>query len=312
MPWKDRYTISDERSMPGAALRWPCGARCCVTITVDLSVARGPQGIGPDDLKTPEAFFALNDGLETLVSVLSRHACTATFAVPAVLAPVLKDRLAALREQGHEIAAHGFRHEDVSALSREDEAARIEAATEIITQATGARPHGWYSLPRKTDSFANGTVSPNTIDLLIDAGYSWFGNGLADDIPHWWVTDAASRRALLALPYYYHFDDRFFALFPTKGTGLENTDFLARNWRAEFDAQYARGRFFAMTLTPLGSGFANRAEALDRFLGHMRAMPNIWNPTSSECAAHWVGAFPKDEYLKLEPSIWVDYPGSLN
>jgi hypothetical protein len=33
------------------------------------------------------------------------------------------------------------------------------------------------------------------MDLLLDAGYEWFGNGLADDAPHWWVTDFASRRA---------------------------------------------------------------------------------------------------------------------
>ena len=32
------------------------------------------------------------------------------------------------------------------------------------------------------------------MDLLIDAGYAYFGNGLADDIPHYWVTDFAHRR----------------------------------------------------------------------------------------------------------------------
>lgn len=312
MPWKSGYTISDERSLADDAVRWPDGARCCVTITVDLSVARGPQGIVPADLQTPEAFFALNDGLETLLSVLHRHGCVATFAVPGVLAPVLGHRLVALRAEGHEIAANGFCHEDVSALSRAEEAERIAAATEIIAKVTGDRPRGWFSLPRQSDNFANGTLSANTIDLLIEAGYDWFGNGLADDIPHWWVTDAATRRAMLTLPYYYHFDDRFFALFPTKGTGLENMDSLARNWRAEFDAQYARGRCFAMTVTPLGSGFANRAETLDRFLASMRTMPGIWNPTGSVLARHWVGTFPKDDYLKLEPSIWTDYPGSLS
>ena len=52
------------------------------------------------------------------------------------------------------------------------------------------------------------------------------GNGLADDIPHYWVTDFASRRAILTLPYYYHFDDQFFLMFPRKGTGLEHPDAL--------------------------------------------------------------------------------------
>jgi peptidoglycan/xylan/chitin deacetylase (PgdA/CDA1 family) len=214
--------------------------------------------------------------------------------------------------RGHEIAAGGFRHEDVTTLPRDQEADRIAAATEILTRVTGRRPDGWYSLPRPTDPFANGTISPHTMDLLLDAGYTWFGNGLADDIPHYWVTDFATRRAILALPYYYHFDDQFFLMFPAKGTGLENADSLFRNWRAEFDAQYKRGRHFSMTLHPQGSGWCNRAELLDRFLSHARQFPGLWNPTGSECARFWQTTYPASTHLALEPSIWVDCPGSLS
>ncbi len=312
MPWKQGYTISDEKSVADADLRWPSGARCCVTITVNLSLARTAEGIRPKDVATAEAFFALNDGFDQLLAVLRRHDCKATFAVPAALAGRLASRLRALLAEGHEVASAGFRDEDVSALPREEEAARIAAATEILTEATGVRPTGWYSLPRPEDPYAGGTISPLTMDLLLDAGYEWFGNGLADDAPHWWVTNAETRRAILALPYYYHFDDRFFALFPAKGTGLENVDFLFRNWRAEFDAQYKRGRHFSMTVHPLNSGWAQRAELLGRFLSHVRAFPDVWNPTGTECARYWEATFPRAEYLRIEPSIWADYPGSLS
>jgi peptidoglycan/xylan/chitin deacetylase (PgdA/CDA1 family) len=312
MPWKQDYTISNEKSLSDAELRWPDDHRCCFAITVDLSVAPGPDGIRPRDLQTADAFFALNDGLDQLRSVLRRHGFKATFAVPAVLAELHSELLPELIGEGHEIASGGFRHEDVSGLTRDAEAARIAATTEILTRVTGARPLGWYSLPRQGDPFAGGTISPHTMDLLIDAGYSWFGNGLADDIPHYWVTDFATRRAILALPYYYHFDDQFFLMFPSKGTGLENADSLFRNWRAEFDAQYKRGRHFSMTLHPQGSGWCNRAEILDRFLAHARGFPNLWNPTGTECARYWQATYPAGTHLALEPSIWVDHPGSLS
>jgi peptidoglycan/xylan/chitin deacetylase (PgdA/CDA1 family) len=312
MPWKQDYTISDERSLADTELIWPDGNRCCFSVTVDLGLAPGPDGIRARDLQTAEAFFALNDGLDQLLSVLRRHRLRATFAVPAVLAEVHPGLLADLVAQGHEIASLGFRHEDVSTLPREVEAARIAAATEILTAATGRRPDGWYSLPRQGDPFAGGTISPSTMDLLIDAGYSWFGNGLADDIPHYWVTDFATRRAILALPYYYHFDDQFFLMFPAKGTGLEHADSLFRNWRAEFEAQYKRGRHFSMTLHPQGSGWCNRAELLDRFLEHARRMPGLWNPTGSECARYWQATYPAGTHLALASSIWADYPGSLS
>jgi peptidoglycan/xylan/chitin deacetylase (PgdA/CDA1 family) len=214
--------------------------------------------------------------------------------------------------EDHEIAAAGFRHEDVSALDRPEEAERIAAATEILAKAAGKRPDGWFSLPRPGDPFAGGTISPNTIDLLIEAGYTWFGNSPADDIPHYWVTDPAARRAILALPYYYHFDDQFFLMFPAKGTGLEHADSLFRNWRAEFDAQYRRGRHFAMTLHPAGSGWGHRAELLDRFLAHVKGFPGIWNPTGTECARHWLATYPPGTHLALEPSVWAVHPGSLS
>ncbi len=311
MPWKQGYTVSNERTIDDAALRWPNGSRCCVSITVDLSVAPGPAGIQPRDIRSAEAFFALNDGLEEILEALRRHGFKATFAVPAVIAAAYRDVMPRLIADGHEVAANGFRHEDVSSLGREDEAERIAATTEILTGA-GQRPRGWFSLPRQGDAFAGGTISPHTMDLLLDAGYDWFGNGLADDIPHYWVTDFATRRAILALPYYYHFDDQFFLMFPPKGTGLEHADALARNWRAEFDAQYRRGRHFSMTLHPQGSGWAHRAEQLDRFLAHMRSFPDLWNPTGSACADWWTKTFPPETHLALEESIWVDYPGSLS
>jgi peptidoglycan/xylan/chitin deacetylase (PgdA/CDA1 family) len=312
MPWKDRYTISDERGIADADIRWPGGARCCVRFVVDLSPLSGPAGIEPADVATPEAQFGMNGALAALCKTLSRFDIRATFAVPAVLAEHLAPKLRALAADGHEIAAHGFKHEDVSTLDRAEEKARLDRTTDILAAVTGHRPEGWFSLPRQSDKFAGGAISPNTMDLLIDAGYAYMGNSLADDVPHYWVTDFAARRAILAMPYYYHFDDQFFLMFPAKGTGLENPATLARNWRGELDAQYKRGRQFSMTLHPYAIGWPNRLQLLDDFLTHLRSLPALWNPTSAECARHWSSAFSASTHLRLEPSVWQDYPGSLS
>jgi peptidoglycan/xylan/chitin deacetylase (PgdA/CDA1 family) len=312
MPWKDRYTISDETSLADADIRWPHGKRCAVHIVVDLSVASGAVGITATDIESAPAQFGADEGLELLLAALERHRLKATFAVPAVTAETYPARIKALVARGHEVAAHGFKHEDVSTLSCADEKARIDLTTETLTRITGQKPAGWFSLPRQTDPFAGGTISPNTMDLLIEAGYAYFGNGLADDAPHYWVADFASRRAILTLPYYYHFDDQFFCMFPVAGTGLENPDMLLRNWRAELDAQYRRGRFFTMALHPQHIGWCNRMRGLDEFLAYMTGLPDLWNPTGAECADHWAATYPAATHLKLEPSIWQDYPGSLS
>lgn len=312
MPWKQDYTISDEIALRDDEVCWPEGNRCCVTITVDLSLARGPEGIRAADLMHPDAYFAAHDGLDQLVALLRRFDLKATFAVPGVIAQLRAERLRDLLAEGHEIAGNGLKHEDVSGLSAIEEKERLELATDILTRATGQRPAGWFCLPRQADPFAGGTISPQTMDLLIDAGYEYMGNGLADDLPHYWVTDFASRRALLTLPYYYHFDDQWFLLFPRRGTGLEHADDLFRNWRAEFNAQYKRGRQFSMVLHPGMVGWAHRLQLLEDFLAQVRRYPGVWNPSSMECARYWKATYPADEYLKLEPSIWRDYPGSLS
>jgi peptidoglycan-N-acetylglucosamine deacetylase len=312
MPWKDGYTISDERSLADAYICWPDHKRCAVHIVVDLSVASGPEGTTERDIESAPARFGASEGLDLLLAALERHAFKATFAVPAIIAESDPARIKQIAGLGHEVAAHGFMHEDVSALSREDEKSRLDLTTEILSAVTGRRPSGWFSLPRQNDPFAGGTVSPNTVDLLIEAGYAYLGNGLADDIPHYWVTDFATRRALLTLPYYYHFDDQFFCMFPAQGTGLENPDMLFRNWRAELDAQHARGRFFTMTLHPQHIGWCNRMAGLEDFLAYMAGLSGLWNPTGSQCASYWTATYPAVSHLKLEPSIWKDYPGSLS
>jgi peptidoglycan/xylan/chitin deacetylase (PgdA/CDA1 family) len=309
MPWKDGYTISDEESLRDDEVRWPEQQRCCFSITVDLSVASGPEGITEADLANPKTQFGLREGLERIRSALDRYGLKATFATPAVMARIQGHTLRVLTQQGHEIAAEGFRHEDVSDLSRAEEAQRIDLTTSVLSDITGRRPGGWFSLPRQGDKFAGGTISPHTMDLLIDAGYAWFGNGLADDIPHHWVTDAARQRSILAMPYYYHYDDQFFLMFPSKGTGLENADSLFRNWRAEFDAQYRRGRHFHMTLHPYAVGFGHRVRLLETFLQYVSGFEGVWNATASEVIAHWREIEPAP---RLAPSIWRDYAGSLS
>jgi peptidoglycan/xylan/chitin deacetylase (PgdA/CDA1 family) len=314
MPWKDGYTTSDEKSLADHDVHWPEGTQCACVLVVDLSIASGPAGITPADLTTAASQFGIQVGLPSLLKVLQRFGMTATFAVPAAIGELYPAPVQAILEHGHEVAAHGFKHEDVSQLDTDQERERIEATTASLIRVTGQRPVGWYSLPRQRDPFAVGTISPHTIDLLLDAGYAYMGNGLADDIPYYWVTDVQTPRTLLTLPYYYHFDDQFFLMFPPPGlgSGLENPKPFLTNCRLEFEAQYKRGRYFSMVLHPHIIGFGHRMRLLETFLCHLQDFPGLWNPTAAQCAHYWHAHYPAKTTLHLEPSIWQDYPGSLS
>ncbi len=312
MPWKDRYTISDERSIADGDVRWPNGMACSFTMVVSLDPQCSPSGLVAADFKTPEAYYGMHGGLDSLRAVLGKHGLRATFAASAALARAYPDVLRALAADGHEIAAHGFLREDVSKLDPAVERERLRQTTITLGDVVGARPLGWYSLPRQSDRYAVGAISPATMPLLVEDGYTYMGNSPADDVPHYWVYDPDGPKSILCLPYYYHFDDQYFLLFPAKGTGLEHADSLARNWRAEMDAQHGRGRCFSMVLHPYAIGWAHRLKLLDAFLDHVKTLPGVWNATAGQCAAHWRQHYPAESTLHIAPSIWKDYDDSLS
>jgi peptidoglycan/xylan/chitin deacetylase (PgdA/CDA1 family) len=312
MPWKQGYTVSDERTL--GRVEWPDGTRAAAVVTVDLSPDCGPEGITTRDLESEDAEYGIEVGLGRVLGLLERHGVAATFAVPAAVAEAWPERIRELVARGHEVAAHGLRHEDPAGLGRAEEQRRIARATDTLAVIAGARPAGWYSLPRPGDRYAGGALSPHTVDLLIDAGYDYLGNGLADDIPHYWVTDAAARRCLLAMPYYYHSDDQFFLMFPAPGRGsaLERPAPLSANWRGELEAARAFGRCFAMTIHPRLVAWGGRLTLLEEALARLSEGPRVFTGTALACARWFRAAYPASTALRLEPSIWQDHPGSLS
>ncbi|TQE98414.1 MAG: polysaccharide deacetylase family protein [Spiribacter salinus] len=316
MPWKSGYTISDEIALSDDQVVWPSGIRSAVSVTVVLSPATGPSGISRGDISGDEAELMFGAGLDALLDLLNRFAVRATFAVPGVIAAIESDKVRRLAEAGHEIAALGFRHEDPTGLSLEDERDRIKSSVQLIGDAAGVVPAGWYGLPRPGDRYASGTIGPNTVDLLIDEGFAYLGNGLADDVPHYWVTDPSKARAILTMPYSYHFDDQFFLLFPPPilggGSGLEQPAALARNWSTAFSAQHDRGRMFTMTLHPNLIGCLHRIPLLESFLASLTAREDVWIAPAKQFEEHWRTQHPPETHLRLEPSIWRSYPDSLD
>jgi peptidoglycan-N-acetylglucosamine deacetylase len=314
MPWKEGYTTTDEKSMNDREIRWPDNYQCVFSIVVDYSVLSGSNGIEPRDVEIHKAEFGSKVEAWKLLDLFAQYGVRATFAIPGVMAVEFGESVREIAKRGHEIASHGYRHEDISRLDKEEEKKRIDLTTQILERTCGKRPLGWFSLPRQQDDYAGGSLSSNTIDLLIDGGYEYLGNGMADDIPYYWVNGFHSRRSILTLPYYYHFDDQFFLMFPSlgRGSGLENPMSLFQNWKQEFTAAYQRGRYFSMFIHPYLIQWGNRLEVLEEFLGYIKQFPGLWNPTGNDCARYWKATYPPGSSLKLKESIWKDYPGSLS
>ena len=51
---------------------------------------------------------------------------------------------------------------------------------------------------------------------------------------------------------------------------------------------------------------------LETLFSHLQDFPDLWNPTAAQCAHYWQARYPVSTTLRLEPSIWQNYPGSLS
>ena len=67
-----------------------------------------------------------------------------------------------------------------------------------------------------------------------------------------------------------------------------------------------------MTVSPYRSAWGHRLDNLAAFLGEAARLPGVWFASGNDVATHWLSAHPAATSLKLQPSIWVDYEGSLS
>lgn len=310
MPWKKNFTTSTEKTL--TEIKWKNSAQLAVNIVIDVNILAGSGGIN----NSCDPSFGLYSSLVEpwrLLDLLDKHNIKATFVYSAYMAERFKNCAREVVKRGHEIASGGLAREDVSQYTEEQERTALKESTDRIAQATGYKPHGWYALPRQVDDFGTGMLSPNSLELLLEEGFKYFGNGLADDIPYYWVLDFETRKNILSLPYYYHFDDQFFIQFPARGTFTENTDAFMTNLKCEFEASYKRGRQFFMTLHPYLIQTGIRFEKLEKFFDQMMLAPDLWVAPSIEIAEWWSQNYPAQTVLQdLKPSIWRELPNTMN
>lgn len=172
----------------GPEFRWPGGKQIAVTYMVAYeawSVGKTP-GIGPMGNPLPAGVVDTNArswgeygsrrGIGRILDVLERTRTTAGVMVCGVLAETHPEIVRQIADAGHELIAHSYAMDVLPALlDVEEERANVTRTTELIQSVCGVAPRGWIS-PR-------GTPSPATSQLLAEAGYTWHGDALNDDLP---------------------------------------------------------------------------------------------------------------------------------
>jgi OHCU decarboxylase len=187
----------------------------------------------------------------------------------------------AMRAAGWEIASHGLKWIEHRDMPEADERAAIAEALRLHEEVTGEPPAGFYC----------GRSSLDTVRLAAETGaFAYLSDSYADDLPYW---IRAGGRDQLVLPYTLDANDMRFAI----QAGHPDGGSWERYLRDSFDCLWREGAEGRPAMMSVGlhcrlAGRPGRAEALRRFLEHVRGHEGVWIATRAEIARHWAATHP--------------------
>jgi peptidoglycan/xylan/chitin deacetylase (PgdA/CDA1 family) len=223
--------------------------------------------------------FGPRVGVPRLLELCKRLGITATFFTPGHTAETFPQTAAQIAAAGHEIAAHGYVHEDFEHLSPDEARDVIRRSSEAIERVVGARPRGMRFPPWAVDG--------EHFVMLLDDHYTYSSSVMDDVRPHWargsgvvqhnGPNEAGPEIALVEVPITFITSD--FAYFefngygrPTLPAGLRNPRDVEQIWLDEFayNADRDPGAFTMLMLHPETIGWGGRIAMLERVLGAMQ------------------------------------------
>jgi peptidoglycan-N-acetylglucosamine deacetylase len=268
---------------PPGPIAWPAGktAAACLTFDMDAESAiltADPASIGRMTPMSHQAYGPLV-GVPRILGLLRRHGLTATFFIPGYSAHRYPGAVRAIAEDGHEIAHHSYFHENTIGMDERTEADMIDLGLAALADVAGVRPVG-YRAPMWELNY-------HTPKLLADRGFRWDSSLMDADYPY--VLAGAGAGPLVEIPVSWGLDDwEQYAFLPgIIGPGvIESPAKALEMWTLELDAMHRIGAAFVLCCHPFLSGRPSRAEALERLIEHMKALPGLWITTVGEVAAH--------------------------
>jgi len=278
-------------------LRLPKGVRCVVNLGCDfdaISIWIGSFGFtSPAFMHRGE--FGARVGAPRILNLLKKYGIKATWCTPGHTAETFPDIVKQVAKEGHEIAHHGYIHENPTKLSREQEAKYMEMGLDAIKNVVGTKPRGYRS--------PYWDYSQNTLELLEHYGFEWDSSLMADDFSPYYLRKGDGP-ALMDKPYHFGVPTGILEIpvswyvddFPPceyLGSAMpwvmQDTETFYRRWSDIFNYMYENvpGGCLALTTHPQTSGRAHMIQFLERLIKHVNSKKGVMWATLSEIRDMW-------------------------
>jgi len=272
---------------------WPNGAKIAISLVVnyeegsersigdgdDTREAGGPASfpLSYRDLGVETNFeYGSRVGYWRLLDVFDELDVKCTFYACAVALERNRDAAREMRKRGHDVMSHGWRWEDVSLLTKEEERDHIKRAIDSIAETTGERPLGWY---------CRYGPSVHTRELVVEeGGFVYDSDAYNDDLPYW--TMVGSKKHLV-IPYSLANNDGKF-----NSGAFGSPVHFENHLKANFDWLYKEGqthpKMMSIGLHMRLTGHPGRAQGLYKFIEYAKSHPGVWFARRIDIANHWI------------------------
>ena len=227
--------------------------------------------------------FGAEVGVPRLLKLYEKYGVKTTWCIPGHTVDTFTAACRDVKAAGHEIAAHGYAHENPTEVDRDTEKAVFERGLEAFARID-VRPRGYRS--------PAWDFSPNTLALLEELGFEWdsslMGNDFHPYYPRTWTMQSTvphgphqvassgsvpgEPSSILEIPVTWFLDD-----FPSQEfilgamEGMTSTAQVEARWRDTFDLAVEEndGGVFTLTVHPQTIGRAHMYMLLERLIKHM-------------------------------------------
>ena len=267
--------------MKETPIRWPNQAKCAVLFTIHVdgdSIYNGDRE--PAYRAETYGNYGPLRAVDRLLDLTSRKGIPCTYFIPGQIMKRYPEMTKQIASSGHEIAAHGYAHEDFGLLTPDQQIKAIDAADRAIEAVTGCLPRG-FRLPE-------GGCTKETPQILIDHGYLYDSSFHDHDLPYF-LNSNDGNGSIVEIPFHWELQDfPYFAFGPHFTPGESRIaiyDDVLENWLCELEAACDLGCCYVVKFDPQTIGSPGRIFMFDKILETMKER-GMWITTCGEMASY--------------------------